>query len=106
LRRSRDSAPPPLVPLEDGRSGTASPDPTPQASGNTVQETQPVREVDQIFAKAQHLLALFVPGIVRSSDPTDEPFNTADHRAVQIYWGLVGRIIEVSPDSLSAFQEN
>jgi len=105
LKRSRDPAPPSLVPLEDGRPGTVSPDPTPQAPGNTVQETQPVREVDQVFAKAQHLLALFVPGIVRSSDPTDESFNTADHRAVQIYWGLVGRIIEVSPDPLSAFKK-
>jgi hypothetical protein len=53
------------------------------------------REAEAVLAKGKHILALFVPDKVPSSERYDGNWDTSAHPLVRLYWGLQDRLIEV-----------
>lgn len=54
----------------------------------------PRSELEAVFSKGKHILALFVPEEVQPTAPGDD-WETGKHPLVQLYWGLQERLIEV-----------
>ena len=58
------------------------------------QKTVPRSELEAVFSKGRHILALFVPEEVQPT-ATGDDWETSKHPLVQLYWGLQDRLIEV-----------
>lgn len=66
------------------------------SSGQQIVEPLSNRELDAVFAKGKHLLALFTPEKLYSAGiEGDGSWNSTEHPLVRLYWGLHDRIVQV-----------